>query len=255
MDREAINDNFLVKLLIGSIFIFIILMFLIGILFTSNYLEIYKYIFLMVFIATIIIFIIVIIGLLILLLTKPNKKLHPFYIKWMKFSFKVFYPIIYLTAFLAHIDKDKVRSNYTHINNKIVSKENLKIKAKDILLLLPHCLQWSECPHKISNNINNCKMCGKCQVKDLIELANRYKTSISIVTGGTMARNMIKKEKPKAIVAVACERDLYSGISDVKMIPIIGIINERPEGPCYNTKVDTSKVEDAILYFLNGGDA
>lgn len=69
-----------------------------------------------------------------------------------------------------------------------------------------------------------------------------------------MARNIIKRLCPKAIVAVACERDLSSGIKDIKLIPVLGIVNERPEGPCCNTRVNLAKVEEAIVYFINGGD-
>ena len=54
-------------------------------------------------------------------------------------------------------------------------------------------------------------------------------------------------------MAIACERDLTSGIQEVAEIPVIGIINERPEGPCCNTRVDLNKVEEAIRYFIEGG--
>jgi hypothetical protein len=253
---EEVKDNnkLFVKLLIGSISIFIILLTIIGSLFITDNIKTYQSISLIFYYTIILIFIIIILGLFMILFSKSNKKLHPFYIKWMKLSFKLFYPLIYITGCLANIEKDKIRGEFANINNYIVSKENHKVNAGDILLLLPHCIQWSECPHKISNNIENCKMCGKCKVKNLIELTKIYGVQISIVTGGTMARNNIKKRHPKAIVAVACERDLCSGISDVKFIPVLGIINERPEGPCLNTDVNISKVEEALLYFINGGD-
>jgi hypothetical protein len=52
-------------------------------------------------------------------------------------------------------------------------------------------------------------------------------------------------------VAVACERDLVSGIRDAWPLPVIGLINERPEGPCVNTRVDVAGVarilEEQIL--------
>jgi hypothetical protein len=32
---------------------------------------------------------------------------------------------------------------------------------------------------------------------------------------------------------------------------VIGILNDRPNGPCINTKVDIQKVRKAILDFLN----
>ena len=65
-----------------------------------------------------------------------------------------------------------------------------------------------------------------------------------------MARRVIKTLRPQAVVAIACERDLTSGIQDVFPLPIIGIFNERPFGPCCNTRVDIARVEATIQSFL-----
>lgn len=62
-----------------------------------------------------------------------------------------------------------------------------------------------------------------------------------------MARLQIERMKPKAIITMACERDLVSGIQDVaEEIPVIAIPNRRPEGPCKNTEVNPEEVEEAI---------
>ena len=64
--------------------------------------------------------------------------------------------------------------------------------------------------------------------------------------GGTQARAIIRDIRPRAIVAVACERDLVSGIHDVApRIPIIGIPNTRPLGPCKDTVIDIEKFRSA----------
>jgi hypothetical protein len=87
-------------------------------------------------------------------------------------------------------------------------------------------------------------------VKDLIELSEQYHIKIAVATGGTLARRIIVDNRPEAIVAVACELDLTTGIQDSYPIPVIGILNERPNGPCINTKVDIQKVKQAISDFL-----
>ncbi|HDK82111.1 MAG TPA: DUF116 domain-containing protein, partial [Nitrospirae bacterium] len=33
--------------------------------------------------------------------------------------------------------------------------------------------------------------------------------------------------------------------------PLLGIINERPHGPCFNTRVDIEKVRDALAFFAS----
>ena len=56
---------------------------------------------------------------------------------------------------------------------------------------------------------------------------------------------------PELILGVACERDLASGIVDTYPIPVIGILIDRPEGPCINTRVDVDKVNNALETFLS----
>jgi len=49
---------------------------------------------------------------------------------------------------------------------------------------------------------------------------------------------------------VACERDLTSGIQDSTPLPVLGVTNERPFGPCNNTFIDMELVEKAIKFFI-----
>ena len=71
-----------------------------------------------------------------------------------------------------------------------------------------------------------------------------------VVTGGTLARQTVKTIRPKAVLAIACERDLTSGIQDVYPLPAVGVLNIRPNGPCYNTHVDIQQVRREIEAIL-----
>ena len=73
---------------------------------------------------------------------------------------------------------------------------------------------------------------------------------LAVVTGGTLARKKVLELKPQAIVAVACERDLSSGLQDVYPLPAFGILNERPHGPCVDTKVSLERLRAAVLSFI-----
>lgn len=163
------------------------------------------------------------------------------------------YPFILMIGRIIGIKREVIQQSFASINNFLVSTLKRKYDPKDILILLPHCLQFSECKYKITSDINNCRKCGKCQINDLVKLKDKYGVEIAVATGGTLARKVVSDIKPKSIIAVACERDLTSGILDVKKIPVYGIINIRPNGPCFNTKVDINEVEKAIINFINGG--
>jgi hypothetical protein len=105
--------------------------------------------------------------------------------------------------------------------------------------------------------VENCKACGKCKIKDLVALSEKYHVPASVATGGTLARRIVVEKRPTVIIAVACERDLTSGIQDSYPIPVFGILNNRPFGPCYDTDVDLELVEQGMITFLGNvtGDA
>jgi hypothetical protein len=169
------------------------------------------------------------------------------------FVAKVLFPFMILMGRLMGVSKVKVQQSFVELNNHLVRSNNNRAKPKRMLILLPHCIQNFDCQIKITGNIRNCKGCGKCEIKELIELAEQYKIDIAVATGGTLARRIIVEKRPEAIVAVACELDLTTGIQDTYPIPVIGILNDRPYGPCINTRADIQKVKEAILDFMGPG--
>lgn len=118
------------------------------------------------------------------------------------------------------------------------------------MLLIPHCIQNSQCKIRITINPENCIKCGKCKIKEILEIKKLYSIRLFIATGGTLARKVIKEIKPKALLAVACERDLISGIMDIFPLPIVGILNKRLNGPCINTDVSIEELKRKIRKFL-----
>jgi hypothetical protein len=150
------------------------------------------------------------------------------------------------------ISKERVRQSFVELNNHLIRSNSHRVRPDKLLILLPHCIQDFDCEIKITGNIRNCRGCGKCEIKDLIELSDQYHLKIAVATGGTLARRIVLENRPEAIVAVACELDLTTGIQDAYPIPVIGILNERPNGPCINTKADIEKVRRAIIDFVEG---
>jgi hypothetical protein len=163
---------------------------------------------------------------------------------------KVLFPFMILMGRLVGVSKEKVQQSFIELNNHLVRSNRHGTRPNNLLILLPHCIQDFDCQIKITGNVKNCQGCGKCEIKELVELSDQYQVKMAVATGGTLARRIIVENRPEAIVAVACELDLTSGIQDSYPIPVIGILNERPNGPCINTKVDIQKVRDAILDFL-----
>jgi len=160
------------------------------------------------------------------------------------------FPLLVLVGKCVGLRKDQVRRSFVAINNQLVLAEARHISPEKILILLPHCLQNHECDVRITGNVENCKACGKCKIKNLVALSRKYHVSISVATGGTLARRIVMEKKPHMIIGVACERDLTSGIQDAYPITVYGIFNHRPNGPCYDTDVNMELVEEGMISFL-----
>jgi len=163
---------------------------------------------------------------------------------------KFLLPVIEFVGRVLGLDKDRIRQSFVAMNNSLVTSQRMKVKPDRILVLLPHCIQMSDCEIKVTGDIHKCVQCGRCSIKGLVDLGKKYSIDISVATGGTLARKIIVEKRPKLVLAVACERDLTSGIKDCYPLPVIGILNERPFGPCFNTFVDVTKIDEALNQVL-----
>lgn len=183
-----------------------------------------------------------------------RRSVHPALLIPVRLGLKLVMPFALFVTDLLKRDKDMIRGLFIDINNLFVQSGRIRKSADKIMLLLPHCLQNSECMHKVTGDIANCKKCGRCTIGTILEMVEEKGVKAIVVTGGTAARNTIAKEKPEIVLSVACERDLAIGISDVSQIPVLGVLNQRPNGPCVNTTVDVELLReklDSILELSN----
>ncbi|MDD2580369.1 MAG: DUF116 domain-containing protein [Desulfuromonadaceae bacterium] len=166
---------------------------------------------------------------------------------------KFLLPVIEFVGKMMGVDRDSIRQSFIAMNNSLVMSQRMKVRPDRILVLLPHCIQLSDCEIKVTGDIHKCVQCGRCSIKGLVEIGKKYAVDLSVATGGTLARKVIVEKRPKLVLAVACERDLTSGIKDCYPLPVIGILNERPFGPCFNTVVDVSKIDAVLSQVLDQG--
>lgn len=145
-----------------------------------------------------------------------------------------------------------ISEKFVLYNNKFTLKRILKkgIIGENVLILLPHCLQEDNCGIKVTSDIERCIKCGKCDIGFIKNLKQNYNINVKVATGGTLARKTIKELRPKLVIAVACERDLVTGIFDSYPMPVYGLFNIRKNGPCYNTKISQENLESIIKKIL-----
>lgn len=151
------------------------------------------------------------------------------------FAYSLF-NIIFLGAFhtgkFFGVSRDKMGHSFVRVSNSISRALKPAGRQEKLLILLPRCL-------------------SKEELKTITLLKEKYPLDIHTVSGGELARKKVKELKPTAVIGVACERDLVSGIRDVgNRISVIGIPNERPEGPCRNTHIDMNELISAIEFYV-----
>lgn len=166
-------------------------------------------------------------------------------------TIKLFLPLMVLIGRIFGLDKEHIRLSFISVNNDLVLAEAGRYAPKDILLLMPHCIQNSRCDKRLTYDVNNCERCGKCALAGLLGLHDKYGVNLAVATGGTIARRIVVQLRPRMIIAVACYRDLSSGIQDTYPLPVYGVLNERPHGPCLDTTVSIDRVEEMLQRFLD----
>jgi hypothetical protein len=141
------------------------------------------------------------------------------------------FPLTVKLARTIGISRDRLSHSFIKVSNRLVQPRSSEGR---VLALLPRCLK-KDLKQRIK------EICG--EFPDVM---------LQTAPGGNVARKIIQDTRPRAIVAVACERDLVSGIQDVApRIPVIGICNSRPLGPCKDTSIDIEEFRTALDYFCN----
>lgn len=182
-----------------------------------------------------------------IILTAARKK-PVFYSKsfrWLLIKF--FLPIMIMVGGILRVPRIKIEQTFIELNNQLVLAMKRKIRPEKLLILMPHCIQYDNCKIKVTRNVKNCVGCGKCEIGELVSLMQEFNISLFISTGGTVARRKVYEERPHAVIAVACERDLTSGLQDAYPLPVYAIVNKRPRGYCMETGVAIGEVRQAII--------
>ncbi len=128
--------------------------------------------------------------------------------------------------------RDWVEHAAVEIFNGLASRRGRKVGKGELLVLIPRCL-------------------AKDALDGILEVAGRYEVPVFVATRGQLARRAIRERRPRAVVAVACERDMVSGIHDVAAkIPVLGLTMRLPSGPCKDAAVDLEKFETWVKTFV-----
>jgi len=151
-------------------------------------------------------------------------------------------PIKALFAIM-NIESKAVDQIEVDIRNKLNKNAFKKTKHSERMLLLPQCLRHSQkCPARVTENGFECLKCGQCRIKDIKSKAEELGYRVSIVPGGTFAKRMIKKYKPKAVLGVGCMFELKEGLNICAKynVPAQGV--QLTKSGCVNTELNLEEL-------------
>jgi uncharacterized protein len=129
--------------------------------------------------------------------------------------------------------RDWVENASVKVYNVLALLRAQKVGTGELLLLIPRCLSRETLDHVLS-------------------LAGRYGVPVFVATRGQLARRVIRERRPRAVVAVACERDMVTGLHDVAgKVPVLGLTMTLPAGPCKDATLDFVTLERYLQAFVS----
>jgi hypothetical protein len=121
--------------------------------------------------------------------------------------------------------RDWVEHAAIDIYNTMAERRGRRVGKGELLVLIPRCL-------------------SKQALDGVLEIAGRYEVPVFVATRGQLARRVIRERRPRAVVAVACERDMMTGLRDVAgKLPVLGLTMQLPNGPCRDATIDLEQME------------
>lgn len=130
------------------------------------------------------------------------------------------------------VQRDWTDNAAVRVYNRLAWAREWKVRANEMLILIPRCL-------------------SRAALDGVMDIAKRYDVATFVATRGAYARQAIRERRPKAVVAVACERDMVSGLHDVAgRLPVLGLTMQLPNGPCKDASIDLVKMERFVRKYL-----
>lgn len=146
--------------------------------------------------------------------------------------------------------------NYTHIElrNKMNEFGYRRIPLNERFLFLPHCLRNSKyCKASYTNEGLQCKRCGKCQINELIAMAEEVGfQQVFICPGGSMVKNIMMKYRPKAVLGVSCFDEATLAFDSVQGTSIAPQATLLLQDGCKDTRVNLTEVKEKMLLMNKG---
>ena len=142
-------------------------------------------------------------------------------------------------------NKEHTYKTFTDKQNKLQWKKFASIPFNKRLVFVPHCMRNTTiCTAKEKDSYYICSECSGCKINKISKLVKKlnYQT-LYILKGGRTIEKIIKEQKPKAIIGIACFFEGYQALKILKDEDVtVQFVPLKKDG-CANTDIDMDEAE------------
>ena len=140
------------------------------------------------------------------------------------------------------VKPENIDKLYVELKNDFYRDVFRKIHPKYKMVFLPQCLRNSKCKAKLTKLGYACNGCGNqnsCKVYKIKTKAESLGYRVFIAPGGSMVINIIKKFKPKAVLGIACMKEIVMAFDNLDVsVQAVELLRDG----CVNTDVRMREV-------------
>ncbi|MFM5882455.1 hypothetical protein SAMN05216439_0967 [Methanobrevibacter gottschalkii] len=196
---------------------------------------------LVVFLAILIIILFLVILVLGVLIARKNEIKFPRFILFVVDS--LYFPFKSIANFLK-LDEYLIDDISIKVRDELNKEKFRSIPSEKTLIFLPHCLRHKNCPATLQKEGLNCTECGLCSIGVVKKKAEPMGYKMYIVPGSSFVKKIVKENKFKAVLGVACHEDLNQMMMLLSDFCPQGVLLEKTG--CFETKVNIKKIFEKL---------
>ena len=164
--------------------------------------------------------------------------------KFILFVVDLLYSPFKTIARLLKMDEHYIDNLAIRVRDDINKEKFKKVPAEKTLIFLPHCLRHKNCPATLQKEGLNCTKCGLCSIGVIKKKADPLGYKTYIVPGSSFVKKIVRENKFKAVIGVACHEDLNQVMMLLSDFCPQGVLLKKTG--CFETTVDVKEVFEKI---------
>jgi len=146
--------------------------------------------------------------------------------------------------------KEHTYKNFTDKRNKLQKRKFASVSFSERLVFVPHCMRnVAICTAKEKDSYYTCSECSGCKINKINKLAKKLNyQALCILKGGRAIEKIIKEQKPRAIIGIACFFEGYQAFKILENTDVVVQFIPLKKDGCVDTDIDIEEAEKVLRY-------